>query len=136
MNATHVQVRVGREAYAIPVTHVLEVVELGQLSPLPGSGPHVLGLGSLRAQVLPVFDLAELLGAGEAGPPARVCVAARDGQTVGLAVDEVTDVASLPEDGENADVPMLARSQLLGDRLVGVIDAEALFDELDRRGGK
>jgi purine-binding chemotaxis protein CheW len=135
VNATHVQVRVGREAYAIPVTHIKEVVELGRLSPLPGSGPHVLGLRSLRAQVLPVFDLAELLGAGDSGPPAQVCVAARDGQTVGLAVDEVTDVSSLTDEGEEGEAPLLARSQLVGRRLVGVIDADALFDELDRRGG-
>jgi purine-binding chemotaxis protein CheW len=136
VSATHVQVRVGREAYALPVTHVLEVLDLDELTPLPGAGGHVLGLRNLRGQVLPVFDLGALLGAGEGTLPARVCVASRNGHVAGLAVDEVTDVSALPDEGEEVDSPLLARSLLFGDRLVGVIDADELFAELDRRGGK
>lgn len=135
MSATHVQVRVGREAYAIPVTHVLEVLDLEELTPLPGSGSHVLGLRNLRGQVLPVFDLAALLGAGEGAAPAHLCVASRNGDVAGLAVDEVTEVAALPDVGEEIESPLLARSLLVDGRLVGVIDADALFAELDRRGG-
>ena len=137
MSATHVQVRVGREAYAIPVTHVLEVLDLDELTPVPGAGPHVLGLRNLRGQVLPVFDLAALLGAGDGAVPARVCVASRNGHVAGLAVDEVTAVTKLPGDGDGDDVdsPLLARSLLVDERLVGVIDADELFAELDRRGG-
>jgi purine-binding chemotaxis protein CheW len=135
VSSTHVQVRIGREVYAIPVTHVLEVLDFDELVPLPGAGAHVLGLRNLRGQVLPVFDLAELLGAGAAAP-ARVCVASRNGDLAGLAVDEVTDVTELPDDGDEVDSPLLSRSMLVGDRLIGVIDADELFAVLDRRGGR
>jgi chemotaxis signal transduction protein len=131
----HVHLRLGREAYAIPVEHVVEVVELGDLAPLPGAGPHVLGLRHLRGQVLPVFDLAALLGAGES-EPARVCVAVHERRAAGLAIDEVTDVAGLPDGGSDVDAPLLTSSTLVDGRLVGLIDAGALFAELERRGGR
>jgi purine-binding chemotaxis protein CheW len=132
----HVHVRMGREAYAIPVTHVREIVEYGDVTPLPGSGAHVLGMRNLRSRVLPVFDLAALLGASERGEHASVCVAEHEGSVAGLAVDEVTDVATLPPDGDAVDSPLIERSALVGGRLVGVIDADELFEELHRRGGR
>jgi chemotaxis signal transduction protein len=132
----HVHVRVGREAYAIPVTHVREIVEYGDVTPLPGSGAHVLGMRNLRSRVLPVFDLAALLGAGERGEPASVCVAEHDGSVAGLAVEEVSDVTALPEDGDPVDSALIDRSVLVDGRLVGVIDADRLFEELRRRGGR
>jgi chemotaxis signal transduction protein len=136
VSAVHVHVRLGREAYAIPVTHVREVLEIGEITPLPGSGDHVLGLRNLRGQVLPVFDLAALLQTGERGEPASVCVAELDGSVAGLAVDEVTDVAGLPDEGDPVESPLVERSTLVGGRLVGVVDADGLFAELDRRGGR
>jgi purine-binding chemotaxis protein CheW len=136
VNAVHVHVRLGREAYAIPVTHVREVLDIGAITPLPGSGDHVLGLRSLRGHVVPVFDLATLLQTRDRGEPARLCVAERAGSVAGLAVDEVTDVAGLPDEGDPVESPLVERSTLADGRLVGVIDADELFAELDRRGGR
>jgi chemotaxis signal transduction protein len=135
VSAVYVLARVGRESYAIPVTHVLEVVDLGDLTPLAGAGRYVLGMRNLRGQVVPVFDLGGLLGGGEEALPARVCVAVHEGRLAGLAVDEVTDVAALASEGADVDSPLLARSILVEGRLIGVIDADALFAELERRGG-
>jgi purine-binding chemotaxis protein CheW len=120
----------------MPVTRVREILEIGEVTSLPGSGEHVLGLRNLRGAVLPVFDLAALLGAGSRGVPAKVCVTELHGSVAGLAVDEVTDVAELPDDGDPVDSPLVERSILAGDSLVGVIDADELFAELDRRGGR
>ena len=132
----HVHVRIGREAYAIPVTHVREVLEIGHVTPLPGSGEHVIGLRNLRGQIVPVFDVAALIGAGALDEPGKVCVTELNGSVAGLAVDEVTDVAEIPNDGDHVESPLVDRSVLAGDRLVGVIDPNELFAELDRRGGR
>ena len=37
MSAVHVRVRLGGESYAVAVENVIEVAELGTLSPVPGS---------------------------------------------------------------------------------------------------
>ena len=70
----YVRLRLAAEAYAMPVEHVLEVAELGRVEAVPGARPELLGIRNLRGQILPVVDLARLLGraaAGAAGPPAR-----------------------------------------------------------------
>jgi purine-binding chemotaxis protein CheW len=108
--STVVRVRVGGEQFAFPVSSVREIARVGEISPVPGAGAALLGVRNLRGQVLPVFDLAALLGAATAGPPSRVLVVDEGGVSAGLAIGEVTDVSELVEAGESAtviDVPRL-----------------------------
>ncbi len=130
MSSVHVRLRVGREHYAVPIENVLEVAELGALSPLPGAGGAVLGVRNLRGSVLPVFDLARVLAiAGDATAPC-VVVAEHDGRLAGLAVDEVTDVVALEAEAEQAEAGHLSGAILEDGRLVGIIDVERLFSSL------
>ena len=69
MSGLHVRVRVADEHYALPVADVLEVAELGEVTPVPGAGAAVLGVRNLRGQVLPVVDLATVFGARGLGRP-------------------------------------------------------------------
>ena len=62
MSDVHVQVRVGTELYALPVDHVLEIGEIGLLTATPGASRAALGVRNLRGDLLPVFDLAAVLG--------------------------------------------------------------------------
>ena len=125
----------GAESYALPVANVLEVVRSGLPAPLPGSGDHVVGMLNLRGHVIPVFDLGALLGATRAAPPEQICIATHAAGLGGLAVEEVTGVAELPDGGTERDEALLARATLVDGRLVGVVDMDALFTELERRGG-
>ena len=130
MSGVHVRLRVGRERYAVPIENVLEVAELGTLSALPGAGAAVLGVRNLRGQVLPVFDLAQVLAiAGDAAQP-RVVVAEHAGRLAGLAVDEVTDVLALAGEAEPAEAEYLSGAILEDGKLVGVLDVERLFGSL------
>jgi purine-binding chemotaxis protein CheW len=130
--SVHVQVRVGSELYALPVTHVLEVGEMRALTAAPGASRATLGICNLRGDVLAVFDLAAVLGLPHSEAPQRMLVAERAGTRAGLAVDEVTDVAELPEGGQEADSELLSSAALIDGALVGVIDVDRLFDTLER----
>ena len=130
MNGVHVRLRVGRERYAVPIEHVLEVGELGVLSAVPGAGTAVLGIRNLRGQVLPVFDLARVLAIAGDGEALRVLVAEHEGRQAGLAVDEVTDVAELASDAEESQAEYLTGAVLEDGQLVGIIDVERLFRSL------
>jgi chemotaxis signal transduction protein len=132
MSDVHVQVRVGAELYAFPVSHVLEVSEIGALTSAPGASRSTLGLRNLRGDVLPVFDLAAVLGLPRGAAPSRLLVAERRGIRAGFAIDEVTDVEVLPEADQGADSELLARAALIDGALVGVIDVDRLFDMLER----
>jgi chemotaxis signal transduction protein len=130
MNGVHVRLRVGRERYAVPIEHVLEVAELGVLSVVPGAGGAVLGVRNLRGQVLPVFDLAQVLAIAGDGSSSRVVVAEYDGRLAGLAVDEVTDVGALGGEAEETGAEHLSGAVLEEGQLVGIIDVGRLFGSL------
>jgi chemotaxis signal transduction protein len=132
MSEVHVQVRVGAELYAFPVSHVLEVSEMGALTSAPGASRLTLGLQNLRGDVLPVFDLAAVLGLPRGAAPSRLLVAERRGIRAGFAIDEVTDVDELPEGDQGAESELLASAALIDGALVGVIDVDRLFDVLER----
>ena len=135
MSGVYVFVRLGDESYALSVEHVREVLAGADITPLPGAGQHVLGLLNLRGDVVPVFDLAALLGASARARSERICVATCAQGVGGLAVGEVTDVAELAGEGDSVDAPLLAGTALVDGRLVGVVDVRAVFAELERRGG-
>jgi purine-binding chemotaxis protein CheW len=128
---TYVRLRVASESYAMPVENVLEVAAIGKVTVVPGSPAEVLGVRSLRGQILPVIDLGMLLGSRGAAP-GQLLVAEAGDRKAGFAVDEVSDVGSLPEPTEETDSGLLRGGLLHGDDLVGVIDVTAVFDALER----
>jgi chemotaxis signal transduction protein len=123
----HVRLRVGRELYALPIESVLEVAELGALAPVPGAAACVLGVCNFNGQVLPVFDLAHVLGVGRDGRPLRLVVTEERGTLAGLAVDDVTDVAPLAGELEPTDADFLAHATLEAGSLVGVMDVPRVY---------
>jgi chemotaxis signal transduction protein len=131
MSDVHVRVRVGVERYAIPVAHVLEIGEIGDLSAAPGTWDALLGLRNLRGEVLPVFDLAVVLGLPRSDAARRMVVAERAGTRAGFAVDEVTDVDAFRTDGQEADSALLSSAVLIDGSLVGVVDVDRLFERLE-----
>jgi purine-binding chemotaxis protein CheW len=130
MSAVHVTVRVGSELYALPVETVLEVADVGRLTFVPGARPGTLGLQNLRGSALPIFDLAAVLGVSGDERRSRLVVTESRGRKAGLAVDEVRDVGSLPDAGDETDSPLLTRAALADTGLIGVLDLDALLDTL------
>lgn len=127
MSGTHVRVGIGAEEYALPVEDVLEVAELGDLTRVPGAPSGVLGVRNLRGQVLPVVDLAALLGSGDGEPAERMVVAERCGARTGLAVDRVVGVEELPPPTEPADAEHLKGAAIVDGTLIGFLDVDSLL---------
>jgi purine-binding chemotaxis protein CheW len=132
MSDFYVRFRVGGELYALAVEHVLKVEESGDLTVVPGSGPALSGVWNLDGQVLPVFDLARVLGIPGEGRPARIVVVEEHGRSAGLAVDEVTEVTSLATSTAEAAGPYLSGSVLEAGVLIGLVDVEQVFQALEQ----
>jgi chemotaxis signal transduction protein len=126
----HVRVRVGSEMYALPIENVLEVADLGDVTPVPGADAGVLGVCNFHGQVLPVFDLAHVLGVRRERRPPRLVVTDERGTLAGLAVDDVTDVSPLEGELEATDVELLAHATLEAGSLVGVMDVARVLAAL------
>ena len=86
----------GRRA-AIPADRVNSVIELADITPVPRTAPHVLGLAALRSRPLTVIDCAASLGADGSvaqGAANRTVVVEHDGHLYGLLVAAADDIVA------------------------------------------
>jgi chemotaxis signal transduction protein len=123
----------------MPVEHVLEVTDLGTVTVVPGSRPEMLGVRNLRGQILPVIDLALLLGIPPTAPPTRLLVAEAGGCQAGFAIDEVSMVGELGTPVEETESDLLVGATVVGSDLIGVIDVTRMFESIEvtqRRAGE
>jgi purine-binding chemotaxis protein CheW len=92
--------RLGDEEYVLPVDDVREVLKSRELTIVPNSPPHVLGVTSIRGTVLPVIDLGKRLGLPPAvrDEKARIIIISPDDEDAGILVDQVTGVVRISPD--------------------------------------
>jgi purine-binding chemotaxis protein CheW len=126
MSDVCVRVSVAAEHYALPVEHVLEVIEPGELTPVPGAPAQVIGIGNVRGQVVPMLSLATLLGLAEEDS-GRIVVTEHGARRAGLAVGSVLDVSELADPSHETDSPFLHGAVLLDGTLVGLLDVDAIL---------
>lgn len=91
--------RVGGQRHALELLKVQEVLRVPPVQRLRGAGNGMLGVMNLRGQIVPVLDLGAWLYGGPCATDAgsRVVVLEEHGQTLGVLVEDVTDVATLAE---------------------------------------
>jgi purine-binding chemotaxis protein CheW len=122
-------VEVSGSAYGIAVDEVQEVVGFRRPTRVFHAPRALAGITSLRGEVLPIIDLAELLGVGTARPevsePRVVVVRERTAprRRVGLKVDALLGLRDAPT-AERAPVPAAIAARL-GDLVVAVVSEPA-----------
>ncbi|UKE49343.1 purine-binding chemotaxis protein CheW [Xanthomonas translucens] len=132
------RLRCGEQAYALELLKVQEVVLPVPLLALRGTPTAMLGIMNLRGQVVPVIDLGIHLGAApiEMDMLTRVVVLEENGETLGLRVSAVEDVASLTdqqiEPPDNARICRISNHLFRGVARLGaqpmiLLDAEQLL---------
>jgi chemotaxis signal transduction protein len=117
----------GNQRYALPIGAVQEIQQLVAMSEVPETLPGIVGMINLRGVVIPAVDLRRALGmeARSFTLQTPMVVARISGELVALIVDEVEDVALLPEGCMQEPGDFLE----LADRLIGVcrVDNELIF---------
>jgi len=127
-----VRLRVGSETYAVPAGQVREVANLGPVRAVPGSRPELLGVCNLRGQIVPVVDLALLLGISRVAPPRCLLVTDVINREAGFAIDGVSGVGELADRVDDAKSGLLTGATLVGDDLVGLLDVPRVLDALEQ----
>lgn len=88
--------RLGGQLYAAPLQEVSEVIRDGELTPVPGAAPDLLGIRHLRGRVVPVLDGRRRLGLSDetrADPfQVRQVMLSHGPHLVGIRVDAVGDL--------------------------------------------
>ncbi|HEV2291073.1 MAG TPA: chemotaxis protein CheW [Gemmatimonadales bacterium] len=88
--------RVGDLTCAVPVEAAREIVPLETVTRIPGAAEAVQGLVNVRGGLLTVVDGQRLLGQRSEEPGRSVLVLDAAGRAVGLAVDRVLDLVTMP----------------------------------------
>jgi purine-binding chemotaxis protein CheW len=132
----HLIFHVGEELYALRLRDVRELVRLEKLMPVPGLPPHLIGVITLRGNVLPIMDLQLRFGLAASLPRQNplVLVCQIDDTFTGLLVDSITNVSTLPEEACDASHPPFSAGETVTgvgaykDELVAILNLEAVID--------
>jgi purine-binding chemotaxis protein CheW len=88
--------RCGAQVLAVEAGVVREIIPGQAATRIPGAPAAVRGLVNVRGTLVPVVDTAVALGLSAADGGASLVLIERNGRPVGLAVDEVLDLVSVP----------------------------------------
>jgi purine-binding chemotaxis protein CheW len=115
--------RIGHQLYAAPLGEVSEVLRDGELTPVPGAAPDLLGVRHLRGRIMPVLDGRRRLGLPDQPPVdaerVRVVMLSHAGQLVGLQVDAVGELLNIG--GKEVAPPPAGRACRQDDPVTGVL---------------
>jgi len=113
--------KIGNEEFGVPINQVREIVRLIQITPIPRAPSFIEGVVNLRGQVLAVIDLAKKLNlkSNPRSEKTRIIVVEVDNNTVGMIVDEVTEVLKLPSENVK-ETPEVIATQIKQEYLKGI----------------
>jgi purine-binding chemotaxis protein CheW len=121
----------GEEEYALPITHVQEIIRYTEPRGVASQTPWVKGVISLRGKIVPVYDLALRLGLEVSSVASKIVMVESGDDMAGVIVGDVEEVLTLT--GEDLDeVPAAGAACIqaiakVGDRLVVLLDPAGIF---------
>ncbi|HEY6839175.1 MAG TPA: chemotaxis protein CheW [Geobacteraceae bacterium] len=90
--------RLGDDVYAVDIMRIKEIIRPQKLTNLPKAPSFVDGVINLRGSVVPVIDLRKRfdLPPRATDQATRLLIVKMSGQSLGLVVDDVTEVITIP----------------------------------------
>jgi purine-binding chemotaxis protein CheW len=137
--------RLEKQIYALPIEPIVQIVEMVAITPIPQLNQVVEGVINVRGEAVAVVKLRRHLGLSDAPLQLNtpILLTQVGGRTIGLIVDEVTDVFNLPTDQivqlgeilpeELEDAPIFRGLAYVADAAVLMLDPDQLFrpDQLE-----
>lgn len=120
--------RVGDDAYGVPIEAAREVLAAATITPLPTAPASVLGLCNVRGEIIPVFDTGLLLGVGPIGATTTAVAIVETAQgPAGLATNGRGEAVELGDVVGHTDGPGTMGAYAIDGGLAVVVDVEALL---------
>lgn len=90
----------GSEDYALDISVIREILKPREITEIPRVPEFLLGIISLRGNIIPIFDLKRRLGLGVAmiDQDSRIIVCQEGDRLAGLLIDRITQVTSIQEE--------------------------------------
>ena len=108
------------DLYAVDIMRIKEIIRPQKLTPLPQAPSFIDGIINLRGAVIPVVDMRKRFGmpARELTASTRLLIVRLSAQTLGLVVDDVTEVITVPV--KDIKPPPTVSAGLIANYLLGV----------------
>ncbi len=112
MKGRYLAFRVHEEDYGIEIQYVTEIVGIQKIAAVPDMPDFIKGVINLRGQVIPVMDIRTRFRMPPKEYNERTCVIVvnYDENPIGLVVDSVNEVTSIPESSV-CEPPRVAHSE-------------------------
>ena len=119
-----VSFRLANEEYGVDIMRAQEIIMPGQITRMPEVPDFVCGLINLRGHVIPVVDLRKRFGLAttENDEHTRIIVVNVANKTIGMVVDEVTEVLRINAD--QIDPPPSSITGINQDYVRGIVKRE------------
>lgn len=130
----------GKEIYGIPITHVINIIELQKITEVPDVPAYVKGVINLRGSVIPVMDLRLRFHLPERPYDDRTCIIIVKVQekSVGFICDTVAEVHDIqPKDidppvnfkKDEYDTRYISGLGKVGDEVRILLDVECILED-------
>lgn len=125
--------------FCVRTTSIREIRGWTPVTPLPYTPMEMLGISNLRGNVIPIIDLAVKLGLShtEATERSAIVVAEVEGTIIGLLVEGVSDIMTVPGDllqpvPPAASVSVAYSDGIItqGDQMISFLNLEAMFAQV------
>jgi purine-binding chemotaxis protein CheW len=126
----------GEEEYALPITHVQEIIRYTEPRGVASQTPWIKGVISLRGKIVPVYDLGSRLGLQTSTEAYKIVIVESGDDMAGVIVGEVEEVLTVTT-ADLDEVPAAGAACIqaiakVDDRLVVLLDpAGILADDLE-----
>ena len=88
---------IGEDIYAIPVEALTEIIIQQKIFPVPTTPGHVLGVINLRGNIVPIVDIRPVLSLPQRSASGQIAILKHNQIPLGIIVDAVEEVASIPK---------------------------------------
>jgi len=124
----------GTEHYALGIQQVHEIIRYSEPRSVASRADWVRGVISLRGRIVPVYDLAARLGVpSDLSEQSKIVIVEVGSETAGVIVDGVEEVLTVEDeqmqDAPGADTTLIDSIAKVGNRLVVLLKASAIFTE-------
>lgn len=131
--------RLNESYFGVEIIKVQEIMRLQPITKLPTQTPYILGVINVRGKVVPVIDtrLKLAIDYQENTEDSRLLLVEKGDIPVGLLVDEVTEVLTIPEEQiettKDIGADFECSSNIIGvakinDKLLTILDTDTLFN--------
>ena len=119
---------IGEGNYGIDIRQVREIRAWSATTSLPNTPEFVLGVINLRGTIVPILDLRARFGRGQSEPTKAhvVVIVAIEARMVGMLVDAVSDIVTVPEIGGTDAAECLNGLATVNEQLIALVSVERI----------